>query len=300
MSERYEEFDIAKGIAIIAVVLGHSFPDADYGITNQFASFIHEYVYGFHMAVFFFIAGFLIAKHKNKETGPYLIKRAKKLLIPYIIFSFIGLGLKLIFNSEANHPAKMTDAWKILIGQSPMGGMWYLWTLFVMCLIFFTFICYIEKEWLILLVGFELHFLQRYQDLLFLNNISNFLIYFLLGIVIRKDYEKYKCLDQKNTFMISFLCYLWCCINNAPSLIKGIFGIIMILSLSILINSNFLKRIGNYSFGIYLLSYFVAIPIRVICYQRLSMNYWLVVIMMFVCGLFIPYILLDLTKKQKL
>ena len=144
VNQKYKELDIAKGIAIMAVVLGHAFPDADFGIENQIANFIHSFVYGFHMPVFFFIAGLLSAKHRDDQAYPYIKKRAKKLLIPYFALSLVGLVLKQVFASEANHAFSLSDSLMIPLGQSPMGGMWYLWSLFVMSLIFILFVLAME------------------------------------------------------------------------------------------------------------------------------------------------------------
>lgn len=56
---RLEEVDIQKGLLMILVVLGHS-------------SFSHKnYIYWFHMPVFFFISGFFF-KTYNKQL-PFII-----------------------------------------------------------------------------------------------------------------------------------------------------------------------------------------------------------------------------------
>lgn len=40
-AERYNEIDIAKGIGILLVVIGHAVPDANIGIKNYFWGGIH-------------------------------------------------------------------------------------------------------------------------------------------------------------------------------------------------------------------------------------------------------------------
>lgn len=300
MVKKYNELDIAKGIAIIAVVLGHAFPDADYGISNLTANLIHALAYGFHMPVFFFIAGLLAAKHKEDAPAPYIKRRAAKLLIPYFVLSIIGLGLKLIFNSEANHPTSLLQSWTILFGKSPMGGMWYLWSLFVMSLIFILLIRYIKQDWLIVLIGMIMHFLQIYKTFFFMNNVMNFMVYFLLGVASKSFYDNIRDIDQRIIACAAIPTY-WLCINNyAPELVQGMVGIVMILSISMVIHSTLLADIGRKSYTIYLLSYFIAIPIRVICYQRLAMNYWLVTALMFLGGFLIPYgIACLMSRKQE-
>ncbi len=64
--------DVAKGIGIITVIGGHVFT----GLTS-------DVIYLFHMPLFFFIAGFLFSAKPEKS---YFKHKAKKLLIPYIVF----------------------------------------------------------------------------------------------------------------------------------------------------------------------------------------------------------------------
>ena len=290
-TKKLTELDIAKGIAIIAVVLGHSFPDADYGITNGLANFIHSFVYGFHMPVFFFIAGLLSAKHSRDKPLPYIKKRACRLLIPYFALSLVGLILKQMFASEANHGYSLQSAWRILLGESPMGGMWYLWSLFVMSLIFILLVRFISDDWIALLLGVCCHLIWMQKETYFMHNVMNFMVYFMLGVACKNMYLKIRGLDHKVIACASLPTYFVSTQNNVPVLIEGMIGIVMAISLSQLIRNDLLEDIGRRSFAIYLMGYFIAIPIRVICYRKMCMNYWLVVILMFIGGLLVPYVI---------
>ena len=56
MSEkRLRALDIAKGIAIILVVIGHAVPDATthMGIQSDVLAIMHRLIYSFHMPLFF-------------------------------------------------------------------------------------------------------------------------------------------------------------------------------------------------------------------------------------------------------
>lgn len=294
---KYNELDIAKGIAIIAVVLGHAFPDADYGISNFTANTIHAFVYGFHMPVFFFIAGLLSAKHKEDKPLPYIKQRACKLLIPYFLLSIVGLVLKQVFASEANHAYSLLSSWRIILGQSPMGGMWYLWTLFIMSLIFILFARYVKKDWILILFGMVCYYIGYRKSIGFMQNFATFAVYFFLGVACKDFYDQSRQLDQKIIACASIPTYWMCVQLCAPELVEGMVGIVMVLSISSLIKSKLLTDMGRKSYAIYLMSYFIAIPIRVICYQRLGLNYWLVVALMFILGLFIPYGIACLHEK---
>ena len=78
--KRLDYFDLAKGIGIFLVVLGH-------------ATFVNEHVitwvFSFHMPLFFMISGMLMA-HKDEASltmRELLHKKLKSILIPYLCFS---------------------------------------------------------------------------------------------------------------------------------------------------------------------------------------------------------------------
>ena len=85
---RLEWLDIAKGITIILMVMGHS------AIPNELARFI----FAFHMPLFFIASGITT---KYPSFLAFFKKKSKGLLFPFIIYSIIVLALKavLIHNS---------------------------------------------------------------------------------------------------------------------------------------------------------------------------------------------------------
>ena len=65
-SKRLTYIDIAKGIGIVLVVLGHCIPDATSptGISVPAYRWLHDVIYSFHMPLFFFLAGFMVSRQK--------------------------------------------------------------------------------------------------------------------------------------------------------------------------------------------------------------------------------------------
>ena len=79
---RVEWVDIAKGIGIILVIIGHlSIPYTDL------------WIYTFHMPLFFFLSGVVFSGIKYKFKA-FLLKRIKALVIPYFA---LGFGIFLFF-----------------------------------------------------------------------------------------------------------------------------------------------------------------------------------------------------------
>lgn len=68
---RIRYFDIAKGISIFCMIIGHL------GIPG-----INSIVFTFHMPIFFIISGFFVSASEEKEV--FIEKKVRQLLIPYI------------------------------------------------------------------------------------------------------------------------------------------------------------------------------------------------------------------------
>ncbi|MBQ7216036.1 MAG: acyltransferase family protein [Synergistaceae bacterium] len=80
--------DCLRGIAILLVLIGH---------IQIFPSQIHKFIYGFHMPLFFMIAGFLF---RQDRPFPELIHRiALRYIFPYFILCGINLLIEIIMHS---------------------------------------------------------------------------------------------------------------------------------------------------------------------------------------------------------
>lgn len=82
--------DIAKGFAISCVVLGHCLSDT---------TALHDWVYSFHMPLFFALAGFTM---RAKPRAEVLKSSFRRLLIPYFIVCGILLFFALVPPSSLN------------------------------------------------------------------------------------------------------------------------------------------------------------------------------------------------------
>lgn len=79
--QRLGWIDIAKGIAIIAVILGHT-----YGYGNP----VHAFVYSFHIPLFFILAGYT---SRVKTFNEVIVSSKKRLLLPYAaLCAFIAVS----------------------------------------------------------------------------------------------------------------------------------------------------------------------------------------------------------------
>ena len=75
-SEQWKWVDIAKGIGIILVFLGHfNIPDT-----------LRAEIYTFHIPLFFFLSGVVFNDHK--PINRFLGDEAKRMIVPYYCWAF--------------------------------------------------------------------------------------------------------------------------------------------------------------------------------------------------------------------
>ena len=117
--QRQRYLDVAKGIGIILVVIGHCIPDASTpeGISNKSFAVLFSVIYSFHMPLFFFISGYLSKiLYTTADRISSLKKKFERLMIPYFFVGICYLPLKLMFSKFANRPFDLGDLPKIFLG----------------------------------------------------------------------------------------------------------------------------------------------------------------------------------------
>ncbi|QGH36405.1 acyltransferase family protein [Gracilibacillus salitolerans] len=118
-------FDNAKLLFIFLVVFGHLIQPLKPNI--QLVDVIYQWIYIFHMPVFILVSGFFA---KGASDKGYLLKLAKRILLPYFLFQlfysiyFLGIG---------------KNSWDTTL-YDPHWGLWFLLSLF---------------SWHILLIGYK-------------------------------------------------------------------------------------------------------------------------------------------------
>lgn len=257
----YNYLDVAKGIAIIAVVLGHCFPTNIYngdGFSEQVANSIYDFIYLWHMPTFFFISGFLWQHNWLEKNYKKLKDKAFRLLVPYLSFSFLYIPLRLFFSSMAN--STYTGFWKILIGVSPNGGVWYLYLLFL----FFCFSSIFIRSENILVVSIIIGLITNTIincnlitiDYSVLRYFFKFYVFFALGILFKSRYEilwfKRVIVLMIAAFIIIYIISRYFDFYYFDWLLSFL-GIAIVLSISSSFKNRFLQKIGLRSMDIYLL-----------------------------------------------
>jgi fucose 4-O-acetylase-like acetyltransferase len=131
--------DFAKGIGIVLVVVGHAIrglhPDI-MGPRPNFFEVADQLIYSFHMPLFFFISGFLFGKRRSDSWFAFSRSMAIGIVVPYVLWSIIFVGLQNQFSSEVNHPYELSALFRL--ESTPIGHMWFLHALLIVQVIYFV------------------------------------------------------------------------------------------------------------------------------------------------------------------
>ena len=93
MKERNTTLDLAKGILIILVVLGHAIQYSGNGNWEDsqlfFDDIVFRAIYSFHMPLFMMISGYLFYSSNKKDFKPLMISKLRTIGIPLLVFTLL-------------------------------------------------------------------------------------------------------------------------------------------------------------------------------------------------------------------
>ena len=133
MSKRKDYIDIAKGLGIICIVIGHALTKG---------TPLRRWVFAFHVPLFFILAGLTFAP---KNSLDYIKTRFRRLMIPYYLVSIFSIAIYLVLGkyvgvSDPNQMSFVNNIASMIYGSSKFGYMkWNLPLWFVPC--FFATMC---------------------------------------------------------------------------------------------------------------------------------------------------------------
>jgi fucose 4-O-acetylase-like acetyltransferase len=120
--------DIAKGLAIVAIVLGHVLRGLEAsGVLDGSApgfALADRTLYMGHLTVFAFLSGLFISRGVERR-GPreYLTARLALFLYLYLLWQTLQVVVKLVTASQVNHHLGLSRLWEV---WRPEGQMWFL------------------------------------------------------------------------------------------------------------------------------------------------------------------------------
>lgn len=194
MSEKkyFPEIDVLKGFAIFLVVLGHSIIVYPVNLhENADCLWLFDFVSSVHMPLFFLISGFCFSMGGHQ---PYLWKKTKRILIPYVIFTLLDMVPRSLLGFLFNRPRDMSESLKQMVFYG--GAKWFLYVLFIIFLIYPAIYAFHKKNrkkmMIVEAVLLVLALIGIPTDLFRFGSVVYYLFYFHSGLLIRSVYPVIK------------------------------------------------------------------------------------------------------------
>jgi fucose 4-O-acetylase-like acetyltransferase len=288
------EMQMARGMGIILVTLGHSEP-----IENAFPQ-VFNFIYSFHMPLFFFMSGFFsISKSSTGsiwEEYKKVVNRLFYLVVPYVVISLAFAFIKLGVPHLVKRTVVLEDAAANIFlypTNNPALFLWFIYIIILMRLI--TPLLSKSNQYAVFLLLLFFQIFPVHIDLFGTGVMLQYLIYYYLGLKTSQISEGFQLLLKRRTltiaslllFLLSYFIYQ----NSHITLMRfttASFGTLWILSTCFSLRDylpvRWLEYCGKYSLQIYLLQYFFIFPLELLL-VRMQINVGLIVLANFVIGL---------------
>ena len=311
-SKRYTEVDIARGIGILFVVLGHSIKQT--GVQAGWIRILTYIIYSFHMPLFFCLSGFVSARllrMNREERVLYVRSRAKRLLVPYFVIGLLYIPVKLRLSAMAVKPFTAADIPKMLMGQNPDVSLWFLYILFLI-------------ETICALLVNAGNFRSVWYGSFFLSvaiywanldiRTPKYLFFFLMGIWVRLKFEDSRKAGIDDSMggqeLLAFLAlvtdiaaviFLYRTTITVSMMLTSLCGIYLVFWISSRMvydidgevrepgrAARLFIMMGLYSMDIYILHEPVMTVVKLVLWNRLGLNYVFCTLIIFLCALCLP------------
>lgn len=301
MRKHYREIDILKGLAIAMVIFGHSiivFP-INLNLIRPYG-FFHRLMSSAHMPLFFLVSGFCFYFTNWKE---HLVKKAKRILIPYVVFELLILVANLFASEYINNS---TDIKGSVIAVLTGENYWFLYTLMIIFIVFPPIRRLFENRVvgaISLIVICALGMLPFIPYRANLANAAKYLLYFSLGYYLKLRFEENeqscivlaKRIATVPTWLIGFAC--WTALAYAMykrsfpipripllavNIVTALLGIFTVSVFAVLIRririSKLFEEAGKYSLQLYLFNGFLLTLTRILLINVLHITSPIVII----------------------
>lgn len=139
---RFSFIDAFKGFGVFFVILGHM------PIKGE----LYSYIFSFQLAIFYFVGGFLYRDaHMINSFWDYLIKKIKRILIPYFVLSFISGVIYILYSNYLGKDYDLVDIFmSVMISKRNdiyiNVPLWFLTSFFTIEIMYYILRCIFPKK----------------------------------------------------------------------------------------------------------------------------------------------------------
>ena len=304
---------------ILLVVSGHSETEAPQ------STLLHMWIYSFHMPLFMFISGYLlrygcdVRRQTFVQTiynRKFLIKKVKRLLVPYFIISTLAFVPKVLMSQFAIRPTTFSfkEYFSMLIypWENVIMFFWFLPTLFLIFCILHIGGRILQKWniplWGCLPVALALHLFNPVLEIKIFNisGVVNYLFYFLFGYFVCR-YHSFDFITHHPAIVFSSTFALSAALLTLPDfqgrdVLTAMNGIMMSYALGRLYfryNCTILHHLFGASYTIYLYSWFPQVLAQQVFCALTGAPWWIGGILAFFTGVYIPLLIYRWIMKYR-
>lgn len=231
--------DISKAICIVLVVIGHFHPP----YSPEWYVMLIKVIYTFHMPLFMFASGYLYSlTYREQNYGQFLLKKVRRLVIPYFICSLIIITTKLLSQDfvYVQHPRSYFAFLEMFYIPKAGYFLWFVWALWWIFMLIPFFKTKLQRLFL-LGIAMIVHFYPFHLTSNFcLIETQRMLIFFMVGVIVY-DNKRYFSICKKVPLFVylmvfcvlEWLYFRFCIGNPWLAFILAFIGIAFIVSMSL-------------------------------------------------------------------
>lgn len=152
-ADRIGWLDVARGIGIVLVVLGHALGgliDSPLGLGQDGFRRTFFAIYTFHMPLFLLLSGLLVPRRLEKGTGAFARSLLPTIVWPYFLWSALQYSLIYALGSAVNNPVDAYWPSILALPWKTVSQFWFLHALFLMHLMAIALLPRLGREGLVL------------------------------------------------------------------------------------------------------------------------------------------------------
>lgn len=191
LTNRRQDIERAKGLAILFVVFGHIVARTD-PLRVEWYEPIRRAIYTFHMPFFLYLSGYVAVLSGALFLPPekwcdLLASRTRRLLLPFLVLGLLTVGGKIVagvFVFVDNRPASLATGLENLLwhtADSPALSIWYLFVLFTLSVTAPMLVWLDRGRLRYFIVSVSLIYLIPLPAFVYLDHIGKYSIFFALG-----------------------------------------------------------------------------------------------------------------------
>ena len=323
MHPRSETIDRLKGVAAILVVVGHAMTFLFKGNTAEngaMNAFVFGFIYCIHVPLFILLCGYLCHK---QDLRKFYKKKARRILIPFLIFSIFKLIYSLFISKEYSHGSNISEQ----LFEAFINGSYY-WFCYAIILMYLISPLFWNGEKkavrrlliinsILIIINIVIPSLNiKLTKILSFDGFVSYLPFYLNGMILYKSRNDLKLIETnyRPLLIIVSSIIILCCLGLYYSYSTGVLGwlirfisahcyiYLFYLALKKIklknIKLRLLSIIGNYSFQIMLFDSFFKVILCTLL-AKITNNLALIAITSIIINISLSVISCEIIKRIK-